>query len=295
MAAIEKLYFGVPGNIQEIPAPKSGMGFDSNTDVEVSNLVNGGRTVYRAPTAFKSFNMTWATSSDRLRHLIDLYNGQFGPGPFYITDPAVNQENVLPALWANSWQLAHVANGWCRPVIDTDDGIPQTPSTNTKLTDRYVLFKQAPAGTANVKLEKVVRTRLIRVPGKPYFLAVSGAATGGAGIKYRTFNGTTNQWSAGTLYTTFTGAPAQIIGVADTTTTMLEIDLYMPLGSTLTLKGMALGTVNTRSTLWMPAGSGVGPVQFGDTTGGELVSTVIDRIGLSLDFTEVQNVESPML
>lgn len=292
--AIEKLYFGLPGNIQEIPAPKSGMGFDSNTDVEVTNLVNGGRSVYRAPTAFKTFNMTWQTSSDRLRHLIDLYNGQFGPGPFYITDPAVNQENVLPARWASSWQLAHSANGWCRPVVDVDDGVPTTPSTNTMLTDRYVVFRQVTQG-GNVKLEKVVRTRIIRVPGKQYFLAVQGAATGGAGVKYRIFNGSTNQWNAGTLYTTFTGAPTQIVGAADTTTTMIELDLYMPLGSTLTLKGMALGSVNTRSTLWMPTGSGIGPVQFGDTTGGELVSSAIDRIGLSLDFTEVQNVESLML
>lgn len=290
----EKMYFGVPGNIKEIPVPKSGMGFDSNSDTEVTNLVSGGRSVYRAPTAYKSFNMTWATTSENLRHLIDLYNGQFGAGPFYITDPAVNQENVLPARWASSWQLAHQANGWCRPVIDTVAGTPVTPNTNVFLTNRFVTFKQVAVGPT-VKLEKVVRTRLIRVPGKAYYLAVAGSATGGAGIKYRTFNSTTNTWSAGTLYTTFTGAPTQIVSVADTTSTMIELDLYMPLGSTLTLKGMALGTVNTRAGLWMPVGSGVGAVQFGDTTGGQLVSTVIDRIGLSLDFTEVQNVESQML
>lgn len=290
----EKVYFGVPGNVQEIPAPKSGMGFDSNSDIEVTNLVSGGRSVYRAPTAFKTFNMNWAGTSNQLRHLIDLYNGQFGPGPFYVTDPAMNQENVLPTRWSMCWQLAHQANGWCRPVIDTDDGIPVTPNTNVMRTDRYVVFKQAAAGSS-VKLEKVVRTRVIRVPGKDYYLAVAGSATGGAGIKYRTFSSATNTWSAGTLFTTFTGAPTSIITVADTTTTMIEIDLYMPLGSTLTLKGMCLGTVNTRAGVWMPVGQGVGPIQFGDNTGGELVSSTIDRIGLSLQFTEVQNVESQML
>ena len=101
----EKVYFGVPGNIQEIPAPKSGMGFDNSTDVEVTNLVSGGRSVYRAPTAFKTFNMTWAGNAAALKHLIDLYNGQFGPGPFYLTDPTMNQENVLPSRWSNAWQL----------------------------------------------------------------------------------------------------------------------------------------------------------------------------------------------
>lgn len=291
---VEKVYFGVPGNVQEILAPKSGMGFDSNVDTEVTELVSGGRSVYRAPTAYKTFNLTWASNSTQLRHVIDLYNGQFGPGPFYFTDPTMNQENVLPARWSNCWQLAHQANGWCRPVIDTDDGIPVTPSTNVMRTDRYVVFKQAAVGS-NVKLERVVRTRLIRVPGKAYFLAVAGSATGGAGVKYRTFSSATNTWSAGTLFPTYSGAPTQIISTADTTSTMIELDLYMPLGSTLTLKGMALGTVSTRAGAWMPVGHGIGAVQFGDSTGGELVSSAIDRIGLSLDFTEVQNVESQML
>ena len=290
----EKVYFGLPGNVQEIPAPKSGMDFSSNSDSEVTNLVSGGRSIYRAPTAYKSFSMSWGANSSQLRNVIDLYNGSFGPGPFYITDPTMNQENVLPARWSMCWQLAHQANGWCRPIIDSDDGIPVTPNTNVMRTDRYVIFKQATAG-ATVKLEKVVRTRLIRVPGKSYYLAVAGSATGGAGIKYRTFSDSTNTWSAGTLFTTFTGAPTSIITGADVTTSMIELDLYLPLGSTLTLKGMCLGTVNTRAGVWMPVGQGIGAVQFGDTAKGELVSSVIDRIGLSLDFTEVQNVESLML
>lgn len=473
----EKMYFGVPGNIQEIPAPKSGMGFDSNTDVEVTNLVNGGRSVYRAPTAYKTFNMTWQTSSDRLRHLIDLYNGQFGPGPFYISDPTANQENVLPARWSSSWQLAHQSNGWCRPIIDTDDGIPVTPMPTVYNTNRYVIFKQVAAG-ANVKLEGVVRTRLIRIPGKGYYLSVAGSATGGAAIKVRGFSSATNTWTVLTTFTTFTGATVNVLADTNTNITMLELDLYMPLGSTLTLKGMALGTVDHSAVLnvlrtnrllnpaptsttgfaatggvgtwtystaesdpfarftkdatvattafywgaavtapigtvvsfnfwirssaavtitlrnagtaftvnatraltantwtqvsyeayvttiadfrlavlisnmaasstldfkkgivefastvgnyftgstpdshdldryyrwtgtannstsvetdeiptdWMPVGQGIGAVQFGDSTGGELVSSAIDRIGLSLDFTEVQNVESLML
>jgi hypothetical protein len=83
------------------------------------------------------------------------------------------------------------------------------------------------------------------------------------------------------------------VAAANTTTTMLEVDLYMPLGSTLAIYGMCLGSVDhyTFSGLWMPVGNGIGPVQFGDTTGGELVSSVIDRIGLSLDFTEVESIE----
>jgi hypothetical protein len=120
----EKLYFGAPGNIQEIPYPKTGMGFGSNVDAEVTALVSGGRSVYRAPTAYKTLDMSWRTNSTALQHVIDMYNGQFGPGPFYITDPTANQLYVLPARWANSWQLAHVSNGWGRPFIDSSFGWP---------------------------------------------------------------------------------------------------------------------------------------------------------------------------
>lgn len=46
---------------------------------------------------------------------------------------------------------------------------------------------------------------------------------------------------------------------------------------------------------WMPQGEGTGPLQFSSTQDGSLVSAVIDRIGLSLDLTEVQSVESRVM
>lgn len=243
----EKLYFGVPGNIQEIPYPVSGMGFDSNVDTEVTELVSGGRSVYRAPTAYKTLNPNWRSNSAKLAHLIDLYNGQFGPGPFYITDPTANQMNILPARWSNAWQLAHQANGWCRPVIDTDDGIPFTPDGYTAHTDRYVKFTQAASG-ASVKTQGVLRTRLIRIPLKAHYLAVAGSATGGAGVKVRVFDDYLNQWIDQTTYTTLDGKPREIVTSSSSDFTMIELDVYMPLGSTLTLKGLSLGTVDYSGT-----------------------------------------------
>ena len=292
----EKLYFGAPGNIQEIPYPVSGMSFDSNVDTEVTNLVSGGRSVYRAPTAYKTLDMNWKSSSDRLAHLIDMYNGEFGPGPFYFTDPTANQLNVLPPRWANSWQLAHQSNGWCRPVIDTSMNWPTLSDYKTARVDRFVKFTQAASGST-VKLEKVIRIRLIRIPGKTYYLAASGSATGGAGIKVRGLNDGTATWDALTTFTTFTGVPTSVLAAASTQYSMIELDLYLPLGSTLTLKGLALSTINytNTETAWMPRGSGLGPVMFDNTAGRELVSSTIDRIGLSLSVTEVQSVESVML
>ena len=292
----EKLYFGAPGNIQEIPYPKTGMGFGSNVDAEVTALVSGGRSVYRAPTAYKTLDMSWRTNSTALQHVIDMYNGQFGPGPFYITDPTANQLNVLPARWANSWQLAHVSNGWGRPIIDSSFGWPTLADYKTARTNQFVKFTQAASGST-VKLEKIVRTRLIRIPGKTYYLAVSGSATGGAGIKVRGLNDGTQAWDALTTFTTFTGVPTSVLAAASTQYSMIELDLYLPLGATLTLKGMALGTIayTNTETAWMPRGSGIGPVSFEQDFSGDLVSTTIDRIGLSLSMTEVQTVESVML
>lgn len=237
------MYFGTPGNIQEIPYPKTGMGMDSTVDTEVTSLVSGGRSVYRAPTAFQRRVMNWAANSTKLAHLIDMYNGQFGPGPFYFSDPYASEYNVLTPRWSNSWQLAHQTNGWCRPVIDTDDGLPTTPNGFTPFTDRYVKLTQATAG-ASVKLEGVLRTRLIRVPGKAYYLAVFGSATGGGAIKVRGFSNVTNAWVNLTTYTTLDGKPREVVGTVSTDITMIELDVYMPLGSTLNLKGMALSTVD---------------------------------------------------
>lgn len=236
----EKMYFGVPGNIQEIPLPKTGMGIDLETDTEVTQLVSGGRSVYRAPTGFKSFNMTWATTASRLRHLTDMYGGQFGPGPFYMTDPSVDQENVLPASWSNGWQLAHQGNGWCRPrVLSTP--MPTTPSQLLYRTNRAAVFTQATTGTP--KLEGVVRTRLIRVPGKDYYFLMDGAMTGGAAVRIRGYNNTTGTWTNLSLVSTPNSLVIPVVA-SNTNITMLEVGLYMPLGSTMTISGMSLGTLD---------------------------------------------------
>jgi hypothetical protein len=292
----EKFYFGVPGAIKEVRPPESGMTFVSDVDYEETSLVSGGRSIWRAPTAFKSFNMSWKTGSAGLRHLINIYNGQFGPGPFYMTDPSIGQENVLPARWSNCWQLAHQTNGWGKPVV-TPWPVSQFPTATQYETSRRVTFKQAPVGS-QVPVEGVLRTRLIRVPGKAYRLAAVGTATGGAGIRVRGYNASTDAWTLITTHVMFNGVGVEVIAAANTTYSLIELDIYLPLGSTLMLYGMTLGTVDYQTLTpneFMPPGQGIGPVQFSSNADGNLVSAVIDRVGLSLDFTEVQNVSNRIL
>ena len=238
----EKVYFGVPGAIEEIRPPESGMGFNNTTDATETQLVSGGRSVFRAPTAFKSFNLSWKSSSSGLRHLINMYNGQFGSGPFYLTDPTASAENVLPPRWSNCWQLAFQTNGWGRPTVmdatPTTSPAPQLPRTN-----KIVKFTQAASGSS-VPTSGVLKTRHIRIPGKAYFLSAYGSATGGAAIIVRGYNDSTQAWVNISTFTTFTGSTVEVISTANTTYSMIELDVYLPLGSTLTLYGMALGHVD---------------------------------------------------
>lgn len=285
--ATPKVYFGRADRIKEIPAPESGMGFVNSNDTEITPLVSGGRAVYRAPLTFKTHSLSWKTGSTNLQHIIDCYNGQWGSGPFYITDPTASDLNVLPARWSLGWQLAYQANGWCKPYVSKI-----TPGADAKYvmaTNRQAVFTQAAAGT--VPVEGILRTRTIKEPGKPYYLTLNGSATGGAGIRVRGYNLSTGVWDTISTVTTF-GASVLLVAAATATYSLLELDFYMPLGSTMTLRGMALSatdySASTATTL--PVGQGVGPVQFSNEAGGTLTSKVIDRIGLSLDLIEVQNV-----
>lgn len=171
----DKIYFGLPGNVQVIPYPESGMGFDNTVDAEVTNLLSGGRSVFRPPTAFKAFNMSWKSNTAGLAPLLDMYNGEYGQGPFFMNDPTASQNNCLPARWANSWQLAHLSNGWCRPVVNSVTPTTGTPVATTPNTNKSVTFTQ---GNANLT-SGVLKMRTIRVPGKAYWLAAKGSATNG--------------------------------------------------------------------------------------------------------------------
>lgn len=289
----DKFYFGVPGAIQEVRPPESGMSFDTTVDTEVTELVSGGRSIYRAPTAFKSFSLGWKSGSTGLQHLINTYNGQFGGGPFYMTDPSAGQDNILPARWSNPYMLAYQANGWCRPYVSPWP-IAQVPNALSYRSNRRLHLTQALSGSG-VLLEGVLRTRHIRVPGMPYRLAALGFATGGAAIKVRGYNASTDSWVVLNTFTNFTGGSSEVLAATDTTYSMLELDIYMPLGSTLLLRGITFGTTDYQTTKpneFMPPGQGVGAVQFSGTGAGTLVSSVIDRIGLTLDFTEVQNISN---
>lgn len=255
----------------KIPAPSSGMGFDLNRDVTTSELVSGGRSVYRTPLGFKSFSMNWSGGTENLGTFMDIFEGVYGNGPFYILDPRSEGQNQLPARWASCWQLGHLANGWGQPKV----------SQNANLTPEglEVLF----TGRANLPLVNATSPFRVVVPlqaEKTYHIKAWGEATGGAQLVATPLEGT----SPGVpVVLSLDGTPSPPFYGGENRS--LRLHLYVPAGSTLTLRHMEL-MVGTWFGWHM--GRGVGAVQFDGNMQGTLTSSKVDRIGLSAGMIEVE-------
>ena len=100
--AEKMLSFGVPGLVQQVPYPASGMGFNGSREGEMAATAAGGFSWSPAPTTSKSMSLSWTTFDTRLRALVDAYNGSMGGGAFWIQDPTADQANLLPARWSNA-------------------------------------------------------------------------------------------------------------------------------------------------------------------------------------------------
>lgn len=266
---------GFPGKVFEVPYPESGMGFNTEGTTELTDLYTGGKHVRLAPTTYKTFNMSWSTWADDMQGLVDLYNKRYGNRAFYLTDPLA-KGNLLPARWAYSYQLAHIARGQGTPSVDTAALVPKSVFTDKFWSSEYLT------------------TRVLLVPDKDHYLKVWGTGTGTAGIRYRLHSataapGTWGAWS--TLVPDMVDATAAtlVCPAANTATNdFIELQVYVPVGSTLSLTHMDLG--NTAGVITQRPAEGVGALRFTNTLQGELVSSRIRRIGMSVDVTEVEIV-----
>lgn len=308
----KSMLFGPVGRQVEIPWPDSGMGMDTNLDTEVTPLLSGEQSVYRAPVSYKTYNMSWKGGATKLQPLVDVHSGVYGSGPYYITDPlaGVQGANLLPAKWAACHLLAHVANGWCSPVISKQTNTPER---------LQVTFTGNPDDTDYFPRPLVVPV----VPGMPLYLKPWGTFTGLARVAISKYTMSTDSWSTYTGYspTLTNDVPTTIVTQAEADAgdiQAIKIAPYVPGTDQLTLQHIDLATNDYRiynpgafgldpsvypSTGLYPgmtlypnglslaamfrAGRGTGPVQFTGNVGGKLDSITIDRIGLSVDLTEV--------
>ena len=267
-----KIRIGYPGMIFDIPAPSSGMGFSNHSDSEVVELDSGGRFIHNKPTAYQCLNMSWRSTTPALQPLIDIYNRRYGNSPFHIQDLRGGEGNLLPARWAYSYQLAHVAGAYGSPqVISSEGGYP------------LAWF------TGNGFAHKRIATRIMLVQGKDHYLAPFGTGTG---VSYRLFNKDTLAWETGIAVAPITRGAAPVKVCTALQTEKYEfIEIYLSLGTGfLQLYHMDFSTTDYRS--WendLRPGIGYGGLSFTNELGGELTMLRGQKIGLSVDMTEVEN------
>ena len=325
MAVNKTMLFGPIGRQVQVPWPLSGMGSDVNLYTETTDLLSGEQAVYRAPVTYKTYSMNWKTSSQKLQPIIDVYSGVYGKGPYYITDPvaAVQGDNLLPAKWAASHQLAHICNGWHSPVVS-----PQTYSGGSTNTPEGLQVKFTYDPDYPTEFPKPIVVPI--VPGQPMWLKVWGNYSGTAGINVYRYFRSTGAWSLQQNYKpTYTNdAPSSVCTQAQADAgDMLAVKLVpvVTSGNTLTVQhidlavndyrtytpyiynldpgllpsyglrpGMTLFPSSTTSQFagtgtMFRSGKGTGPVQFTGNVGGKVDSVTVDRIGLSIDISEVSN------
>lgn len=264
----KKMLFGPLDRLQLVPYPESGMGWDTSKDSEVTELLSGGRHVYSAPTSYKSFSMSYKAGTEGLRPLVDIYNGVYGPGPFYLTEPNFVSGNLLPTRWASAYQLAHTANYWCKASVLFDTDALAFQNANFRNNGEFDAVGQS--------------ITVLRVPGKPLYLNGWGEVTGTASVQVYRRNSATRAWEKLTDYT-FDGE--MLVSGEDSVFSAVKLVLNCPDDSTLTIDHLNLTT--EPSTIRLP-GLGVGAVKFTNDLTGSIQSKLYDRIGLSLDLTEVE-------
>jgi len=287
------------------------MGSDVNLYTETTELLSGEVAVYRAPVTYKTFNMSWKGGASKLQPLVDVYSGAYGNGPYYITDvlAGVQGYNLLPAKWAASHLLAHICNGWGSPVVGTQSVTPER---------RQVTF----TGSADDFGEFPNPTVVPVIPGQPLLMSIWGTRTSTASVRVYRFKRSTGAWTLDfTIIPTMTNdAPKVLVTQTEANANdvaAVKIVPYLPTSGVLTLAHMDLAINDYRTytpyiyglnpalfpaTLLYPgmllfpagptqtlfrAGMGSGPVQFTGNLGGKLDSAVIDRIGFSVDLSEV--------
>lgn len=306
------MWFGPIGRQIGIPWPDTGMSIDYSLTTEQTPLLSGEQSIWRAPLTYKTYNMSWTSNSERLQPLLDVHAGLYGQGPYYITDPvaAVQGNNLFPSKWASPFLLEHTANGWGSPVISNQTTTPE---------QRQITFTGASDEPDDSPFSMVVPC----LPGSVLYYTSWGTRTGTAAVKVFRYFRSTGTWvlHSSQVPTLTNDAPVLLVSQAEADAgdiVAVKVQLTVPDGSTLTLQHLDIAVNDYRTytpyaynlpvlypalTLYpgmvlYPAGPGLpqsvfrsgkgtGPVQFTGNIGGELTSAVIDRIGLSLDISEV--------
>jgi hypothetical protein len=258
---------GPLGNFLDVPWPESGMNWNMERTAEVTNLISGGRSVYLSPTPYRSYKMSWKGGTPGLSNLVDLYNGVYGTGPFYVLDPNYRDtDNLLPTRWATSSMLHAVAGSWCQPLVVSGAGLDGLAANF------------ANPGTFP---ELGVKQTVALSPGVPVSVMVWGSASGGAGITLERLTDA-GVWESLPDYVP-TSSPAGVALAPDTGYQAVRLGLRVPSGGSLTVAHASVAQAPSKT-----PGRGVGAVLWSGALSGNIVTRTFDRIGLALDMVEIE-------
>lgn len=270
------MLFGPLNHMLPIPYPQSGMGWDHARDIEETVLVSGGRHVYRAPTPYRKYKLSYVGGTPGLQNLVDIHSGVYGPGPFYLLDLNYRAGNMLPTRWASAYMLRHIVSNWCAPLESAS-----APALAGKQVTFTNLGQFPSTGISEI---------LATVPGQPLYLHLWGVRTGTAAVNVYLRNASTGVWGAPVVCVPGSSpSEVTIINTTDGTAntySAVKLELYCPSGSNLTLDHINLSTITGEAT--RKPGLGVGAVQFVTDLSGNVVTTAFDQIGLSIDLAEVE-------
>lgn len=259
------MLLGPLGNLLDVPWPETGMDWNYGHDTEVTELVSGGRSVYRAPTPYRTYKMNWKGGTPGLSNLIDIFSGVYGRGPFYLLDPNWRDDtNLLPTRWATSSMLHAVAGSWCQPLEVAGAGLDGLAAS---------------FANPGVFPEIGPRQTLVVPAGVPLSVAAWGTATGGAGITLERMSDAGAWESLPDLAPN--GTPVAL--VPSTGYQAVRLGLRVPAGGSLTIAHASVAQAPGKT-----PGRGVGAVSFTSDLSGNIVSRTFDRIGLALDMTEIE-------
>jgi hypothetical protein len=271
------MLFGPLGHMLPIPYPQSGMGWDHGRNSEETALLSGGRHIYTAPTPFRRYKLSYSGGTAGLQNIVDIYNGVYGKGPFYLLDINFTSGNQLPTRWASAYMLRHVAGAWCAPVAN---------ESTVALAGETVMFSNSGLFPA-IGISQILPT----VPGQPAYLRIWGTRTGTASVRVSLRNASTGVWGAATdVVPSATPSATEVISAAAGTAgtyDAIKLELYCPEGSTLTLDHLNLTSGSGDST--RVPGLGIGAVKFSSDLGGTIITKRFDRIGLSVDLLEIES------
>lgn len=266
------------------------MDFGLSRDTEVTSLISGGRTVYRAPTGYKSYGMSWGGKTMGLQSIVDMYEGAYGEGPFYMFDPRYENDNLLPARWATPSQLAHTLGGWRRPQV-LSSGDPTTGDGRqlylSSLASEQVTPSTSRFATTTVLL-KQYQSVYLSAHGYSSPPKVPGVLD--SGIEWRGIrkDGTVGEKI---IFTPNGSGNQKQILTPDHDYIAIRISLLVPRGGYLSLTHMDVS--HSPMTDGLRSGKGVGPVQFSDDMQGTLIGAKVDRIGLSVGIVEIETDMTP--